>query len=215
MAVTKYSLADQCKRILYSGNSAPKRNITPQELIIAVNQQFAYAIKQSLWANKAEGINEVNGTFIYSFKNIPILRDSDLEQYYSQLPATYIDLPNEAAVQYVGIMKSGSDIQSQAEPMVRVFNGFSQLSRGLALENLQTRKAFYVEGSNVVYIGMTDEMAKNKILMKLAVSLDGIDEDTPVNIPPEIQQQIVDMVVKQYLVEKQIPVDKTANKMST
>lgn len=214
MNVTLYGLADQCKRILYSGNSAPKRNITPQELIISVTQQFAYIVKTSYWQNKAEGVNEINGSFIYSFKNVPIKYDEDLCQYYSELPSSYIDLPNEIGIQYVNVMQSDNKKQSQTEPMVRVFNGFSQMSRGLALENLQTRKAFYTEGNNLIYIGMDEEKAKLNALIKLAVSLQGIDEDTVINIAPEIQAHIIDTVVKQYLVEKQIPVDKTDNKMT-
>lgn len=214
MSVTKFFLADQCKRILYSGNSAPNRAITTQELIVAVSQQFGYVCKTSYWQNKADGVVEINGGFIYSFKNIPILFDSDLGEYYSELPSSYIDLPSEIGLQYVNVMDPGNSLQSQKEPMVRVFNNFVGMSSGLALETLQMRKAFYVEGNNIVYVGMTADKAKLKALIKLAVSLEGIDEDTPINIAPELQAQIIDAVVKMYLVEKQIPVDKTDNKMS-
>ncbi len=210
---TKYKIAEQARRVIEVGNSGPNEPVNMQELILAVSQAFGVVVKANWFQNKNEGLSEIDGTFIYPFKNIPILYDKDLTQYYSVLPSSYISLPHELGIQQVSLMKSGSASQSQAEPMVRVFNGFTSLSRGLALENLQTRKAFYVEGSNIIYLGMTEQLAQLNVLIKLAVALEEVDEDQQVNIAPELQSQIIDMVVQKYLVEKQIPDNKVANKL--
>ncbi len=211
---SKFKISEQIRRILQSGASGPNASIGMQELIISVSQAFATVVKLSFFANKNDGYSELSGQFIYSFKNVPIVYDEDLTQYYSVLPSSYIDLPHEIGIQFIGLMKSGNTAQSQTEPMVRVFNGFPQLARGLALETLQTRKAFYVEGSNIIYLGMTAKLAELNVLMKLAVSLEGIDEDTQISLSPEIQKQIIDMVVAQYMPEKQIADTKIANNLS-
>ncbi len=211
---SKFKIAEQIRRILNSGAAGPNVSIGQQELMISVSQVFGTVVKLNWFQNKNEGYSELDGQFIYSFKNQPILYDEDLTQYYSVIPSSYISLPHEMGIQFIGLMKSGNTSQSQTEPMVRVFNGFPQLARGLALETLQTRKAFYVEGSNIIYLGMTAELAKLNVLMKLAVSLEGIDEDTQISLSPEIQKQIIDMVVAQYMPEKQIADTKIANNLS-
>lgn len=213
MATTRYKLAEQALREINKGNQGPNEDIQVQDLLIAVTQAFGSAVKSSYFINKADGVSEVSGTFIYSFKNQPVILDADLNVYYTELPSSYIDIPNESGIEYVGTMLSGSDVQSQSEPMVRVPNGFVQLSRNLAVENLQTRKGFYVEGNRIVYIRMTPEQAALNVLIKLAVSLEGIDEDTLINIPPDIQDQIITSVVQKYLVVKQLPEAKIGDKL--
>ncbi len=209
---TKYQIAEICSRRINAGFSSPNSTIGMQELIIAVNQAFGTVVKNSWFQNKNEGVSEINGAFIYSFKNQPILYDNDLTQYYSVLPSSYIDLPHEIGVQQVSLMQTGNKTQNQSA-MVRVFNGFNSLSRGLALESLQTRKAFYVEGNSIIYMGLSESDAQLKTLIKLAVSLENIDEDTQINLAPEIQAEIIEMVVAKYMVEKQIPDTKVANKI--
>lgn len=211
---TLFQMAEMAKRKLNSGFSGPNVSIGQQELILAVKQSFGTVVKNNWFQNKNDGVNELGGEFIYSFKNQDILFDNDLTEWYTVLPSSYLSLPHELGIQFVGIMESGNASQSQSEPMVRVFNGFSQLSRGLAVGNLQTRKGFYIQGSRIIYLKMTDQLAQKKVLIKLAVALDSFDEDAQINIGPELQDQIIEMVVQKYLVEKQVSEVKPADKLS-
>ena len=43
------------------------------------------------------------GTYVYTFKNQLILKDDDLNQWYTDL-ASYIDLPHEIGIQTVAFM---------------------------------------------------------------------------------------------------------------
>ncbi len=203
---TKYLIAESAGRLLKAGNYGPNEGITQQDLILAVHRAFGTVVKAEYFQGKNDGVAEMPGTFVYSFKNQPVLFDNDLQLYYSVIPSSYISLPHEAGITFVGTMQTGNVNSSQSEPMVRVFNNFTALARGLAVENLQTRKGFYVEGTNIYYIGMSSDQAALNVLMKLAVSLEGIDEDTQINIPPEMQASIIQIVVAQYMPEtKQQP----------
>ena len=213
MATTKYALAEQVRNRLNAGTTGPNGKFTMQEVILAVHQAFGSAVKSSYFMNKNDGVTEMSGTFVYSFKNQPVLFDNDLQLYYSVLPSSYIDLPNEAGITYVSSMQTGNVNSSQTEPMIRVFNNFPSLSRGLAVAGLQTRRGFYTEGVNIYYIGMTESQAELNVLMKLAVSLEGIGEDTPINIPPEMQETIINDVFMKFSPELQIPRDQNANKL--
>ena len=208
---TIFKIAEQCLNRINKGPQGPNQNIRQQELNIAVYQAFGVVMKASYFQNKADGITDINGTWIYSFKNIVPTLDTDLEIYTCTLPSSYIDLPREIGIQYVGFMQSGNPKQPQSKPMVRVPNNFSAMSRGLAVEGLQNRTPFYVEGNNLYFPKMTTEDAQKNLLIKLAVSLEGIDEDTQINIPPEAQFAIIDMVVKSFMPETQLPDAKIGN----
>ena len=210
---TLYKIAEQAKNRINKGPSGPNKDIKQQELNIAVYQAFGVVVKASYFQNKAEGITEINGAWIYSFKNVPVTYDTDLSMHTCILPSSFIDLPREIGIQYVNTMKPGSKEQPQSKPYVRVPNNFPAMSRGLAVEGLQGRKLMYVEGNNLYFPNMTDDEAKNNLLIKLAVSLEGIDEDTPINIAPEYQAAIIDMVVAKFMPETQLPESKTANQL--
>ena len=63
-----------------------------------------------------------------------------------------------------------------------------------------------MEGSDIMWraleyiVNMNTSNYGSKVMIKLNVSLDGIDEDG-VNIPPN-SKQIVDMVVERYMTDK-------------
>ncbi len=205
---TKNKIAEQALRILSGGSPTRDSKIAIQEIMIAVEQAFAYTVKLAWFQNKNEGLSELNGTYVYTFRNQDIIQDTELNQYYTALPGSYIDLPHELGIQTVAFMPQvNKDYQpvskgSQDDPIVRVPNGFLGLTRGLAVGALENRIGYYVEGTRIYYVNMTKSNYGNKVMIKLAVSLDGIDQDEQINIPPEVQKQIVDMVVERYAPEQ-------------
>lgn len=207
MATNKKKIAEQIQRILYAGNSPYNRNITVQELMIAINQAFASAVKLNWYNNKNEGVSEVDGAFVYTFKNVPIAKDADLDLFYSVLPSSYVALPHELGIQMVAFM------HSQDKPIIRVPNGFQALSRGLAVGNLECRKGFYVDGDRVYYMHVDSGEAEKTVLMRIAVTLDSLEDDQDVNIPPDVVDMIIESTLKRYTLEKQIE-DNSENKLN-
>jgi hypothetical protein len=184
--------------MLYAGNSGAARNITIQELMIAVNQSFASAVKANWFNNKNEGISEIDGAFVYTFKNIPIQKDTDLDLFYSDLPSSYVSIPHELGIQMIAFM------HSQSQPIIRVPNGFQALSRGLAVGNLECRNGFYVDGARVYYMHVDSQEAEKPVLMRIAVTLDSLEDDTDINIPPDVVDYIIQGVLQKYMPEKAI-----------
>lgn len=213
MATSKKKIADQALMIISGGMPTRDSAIHIQEILIAVEQAFATVVKGSWFQNKNEGISELNGTYVYTFKNQLILKDDDLNQWYTDLPASYIDLPHEIGIQTVAFMPiPRTNTQpvsqgSQDDAIVRVPNGFLSLTRDLEVAGLSGRIGYYVEGTRIYYVNMNTSNYGSKVMIKLNVSLDGIDEDELINIPPEIQKQIVDMVVERYMTEQVAPKD--------
>lgn len=196
MAVTKRQLAEQAQRIILGGTQTADREVFIQELLLAVNQAFANAVKLSLFNNKREGENDVNGSFIYSFDDVPVSFDNNKKLYYSELPATYIDLPTDLGVAMVSLM------EGQNDAFVRVPQNFLSLTRGLQSGSLLGRSPFWVENTRLYFPSIKSSDNITKVLVKLIAGIDSIDDDQNVGIPLDIQDQIVRTVVQMYMVEQ-------------
>lgn len=183
--------------------------ITLQELMISCKQELGVAVKNSWFQGRNDGVNEVNGAFIYSFKNVAISKDEDTGLFYSELPSSYIDLPHEMGFNLISFMKS------QDKPFVRLASGQIGLFSGLKSAGMANHKQYWVENDKVFYNDIETIEAESKVLIKLAVALDAFDDDYNLNIPPDIASVVIAAVVQRYGVEKQIPKDDTNNSNST
>src|SRR3990172_10133262 len=190
---TKRKLAEQALRILSGGQNTRDSQVSIQELMIFVNQAYAFVVKKNWWNNRREGESGVNGNFIYSFEDIVINKDTVKNLYYANLLSSFLgDIPHELGISHV------SYVQSLNKPFVRLANGMNGLLRGLQSEGMGGNDTFFVENDKV-YLPTVKKVNEDcKLLMKLVVALEGIDEETNIAIPPDIAIEIVQMTVQMY-----------------
>lgn len=181
MAVTLLYLAEQCKTI--SGIS------DIQFILSLVKQSYASAVKANWYSNRNEGTYEIGGANVYSFKSLSPALDTDLDQYYIDIPSSYLDLPHSMGV------VSASYMKSQGQPFIVIPNGYLALSNGQIWSGMENYMTCYVDGQRMYFPDMSS-VSVGDILLKLAVSLDDFDVDTPVNIPSDVQDAIMSMVIQ-------------------
>lgn len=179
-------IAEQIRSILGGGYV--------QEYSEAVKQAYSLVAKKQWYENKNDGISEINGSFIYTFKGIPIKQDKDTDVYYIDIPSSYVELPHEEGVNFVGYAK-GLDA-----PFVRMSVSSSALYSGLKSSVMGGNKTYSIEGSTIQFPNMTkfDYITNDKIMLRMAISLDTVDVDQELNISPLFAGEIVDMVVSRY-----------------
>lgn len=207
MATTLYKIAEQVQRMISGGQPSADTAVKIQELIIAVQQSFASAVKANLFQNKAEGEYDINGAFIYSFDNVPVYYDTNKQLYYSEMPSTYVALPNEMGIVQV------SSMQSQFKAFVRVNPNFLTQSYGLKIAGLLGNKGYWAENNKLYFVNMDKLNANANVLIKLVVALDSIDPyEDEIGLPPEIQDLIINAVYQKYInVEVSVPEDTINN----
>ena len=177
-----YKIAEKCILIV------PKVPI--QALLSSVVDVYASMAKKEWYENKADGVSEVDGTFIYTFgKSSPLVPevDTDTDLYYITIPSSYLRLPHEMGINNVSFMKE------QNYPFVRI------TSTGL-WNNLKAnvfKQTYMVEGNRLYFPKMTS-VNKGNILLKMAIALDTADVDQQLNIPPNMVDEIVNIVVAKY-----------------
>ena len=186
MEMTLFKIAELCKVRLTSGDL--------QSMIPSVVNAYATVVKNEWYENRADGVNEVDGEFIYSFGKKPKItsvKDDDLNMYYIVLPSSYLRLPHEMGINLIcclGHPDAG---------FIRIGGGSLGMWLGLKASVLGGNQTYFIENNKVFFPKMK---VPTDIYLKLAIALDceGVDVDETLNIAPNIVDKIVDLVVAKY-----------------
>ena len=188
---TKYRIAEQVQLALNKRSS--DSDITIQEIMLKVNQGLSYLARNRYFVSKQTDVEEIDGSLIYSFKNIEVEQDNDTTEYYITVPATTMSFPYGLGIRQVSPMKNP---KYNYRP---VGNGFNGLYEGMISSNLEGSIGYYQENDKLVFVNMDGTNNPDKMLLKLVLPLDGIDDDAPLNIPMDMQDECIRYIVAQYL----------------
>ncbi len=194
MIYSLYSLAEQANGILGD-------KVDLQELIAGTINACASIAKKSWYENKADGVCEVNGVFQVPFKDITPMLDLSTDMYYIINPSSYVDLPNELGVNYVGFSKG------QTKPFVRISAGAVGIWSNLKAYALGGSQTYFIEGARTYFPKMTSTSNGN-IMVRYAIAFDQMDVEADLQIPPNIANEIVDIVVAKFTAKPPIVPEK-------
>ena len=186
--ISLYNIAQQAQRKIEKASW--------QEILQATRNCYASVVKQEWYEAKGLDVNEIQGAFIVTFKNIKIQLDKDLNQYFIEIPSTYLGLPQENGINWVCFMTDLDNcfVMCNAGTIGRM----NQIQAGV----MGGDQLYYVvnsDNSMRMYLPrMNNECCLKPILLRLTLALDTYNVDAPLNVPPNIQKQIVDMVVASF-----------------
>ena len=155
-----------------------------QEIIRAVINAYATISEKTFYNGKKEGLAELDGSFIQTYKNISILNDG---KFYALIPSTYTLLPHAIGVKWVGFTDSKTPFWLVSN--WSMYEGLkSSVMGGHIVSEIEGTKCYFPNMPTNAPIGKTIEM-------RLACAYDNIDVDLPLNIAPNIADEIVKMVI--------------------
>lgn len=186
-------LTEQVWRII-GGASVGDRKIKIQEVDLAVNQSIAQAAIINYRDNRQlEGVGYIDGQFISRYKNVEILFDSDVDQYYSLLPANLPALPRNSGVVSIQGMKG------QCSQFIPTDANFHSMFSSLECANIPDTVYYWLESGRVYYKGLSK--ITKKVLMKLTATGD-------CEVPMDMRIGVIMGALKILGIEKDIPQDK-------
>jgi len=190
MSYTTYNkLAEQAE--LQLGVRSADADVFRQELILAIKQAYAKVALGRFASLQGQDVAEIDGSLMYSFKNITVSYDSDTDEYYATLPTSTAWFPYGMGINQVSSMKDTK------RGYVPVSDAFSVLYDGLRSARLQNRIGYYIENNLIKLVNVDAVNNPNSLFIRVAVPFD-IDEDTPINVPIDFQADIVSYVVGLY-----------------
>lgn len=187
---TKYRIAEQI--LLELNKRSYDSAITMQQVMLKVNQSLAYLVRMRYFASKQSDTEELDGSLIFTFKDVSVTKDADRDEYYTELPATTMSLPNGIGIR--SVIPKGS--KREYRP---VTNGFSGLYEGMISSKLEGSVGYYQENEKLFFVNMDSTNNPEYVLMKIVLPLDGIDEDASLNIPMDMQEEVISYVVQKYM----------------
>lgn len=199
MRDTRYIIAEQAQRIILGGATTNDTEVRLDELIIYVDQAFGNFITKSYFENKAEGQSYVDGAFIYTFI-VDVKKDELRNKFFAKIPSSYVNLPHGVGLYSV------SPIDDEFSSFISLNPNFMALSKGLEVGNIEGRKGYFVENTKMFFYNIKSDDCLEKVIIKLVGGIQS-DEDTEVEIPLNMQADLVSMTVQLYQIQQGSPKD--------
>lgn len=193
MSKTLGQVAELIQRIYEGGDLSPTSKLDFRECIMHCEIALSDIIKTKAEIDFQKGSRDIDGQYVISYKNVSVVKDSDLNLYYSSIPESGISLPNlNSGIVSVSLMKS------QNNSFIPLSNGIIGLLGAQDAWCLEGQVGFYVENGNIFFVNGS-KLAGKSVLIKMAST----GEDTMVS--QGIEGQIIDIVLKR--LGTQVPED--------
>lgn len=209
MASTKGQIRDaivlQIRRLLAGGNTTNFK-LDWREVELAANQTRDALVRNYFYQRYAQfGDFNIDATYVHRFKKVPVLKDADTDELYSELPCDTISLPNGREIYKVRLMKDNSN------DFIPVKMGSETLGYSATENFLENRIGYYRVGGNIIYNGLDSSV---KEVMVYAVSSGDSLPDDAEYIGGDLEEELVSKVIARLMPAIQKPEDKAGNQLT-
>lgn len=198
--MTRKVLIEQIRRMLYGGVPNDDASISEKEINVYINQSLAYMAKINYTDSiKLDGIESVSDVFYLTFKNLPVLKDTDTGYYYATLPQVPVGLARGYGISTVTFPTSTGLAKSPIPISVRELDYIDNLKQ-------PPSKIFYwPEGKKLWFKSYTNLIGKNAIVRMVSTESGTLDDE--LNLPQEYITDIINLVLNQLKIRKGSPED--------
>lgn len=207
--MTRKVLIEQIRRMYYGGIPSDDSNLTENEVNQYINQAIAYIAKVNYTdAIKLDGVETVSDAFYSTFKNLAITKDNDTGYYSTTLPHPPLGLSRGYGISSVTFpVLNGPLAKAPTAVSPREVDYLDQIK-------LPPSKVFYwAEGNKLWFKSYTNLVGKFAIVRM--VSTDNSDMTAELNVPVEYISDMINWIMNQLKVRKQMPEDTTNDGLDT
>jgi hypothetical protein len=201
--MTRKVLIEQIRRLYYGGVPSDDANLSEKEVNLYINQALAYMAKVNYTdAIKLEGIETVSDSFYSTFKNLTIALDSDLGYYYATLPQAPLGLSRGYGISSVTFHVSTGLAKAPIPISPRELDLMDNMRR-------PPSKIFYwSEGARLWFKSPYYNLVGKNAIVRM-VSSESSDLSAELTIPGEYISDMINWIMNQLKIRKQMPEDTT------
>lgn len=200
--ITKEIIAERVLKAVSGGSIISYRKLDPREIYESIETN-RNAIMQEI----VLGGGVLDGEFVTTFKNVPILDDPETALRFSIMPTKLISFADGGGIRQISPMKN------QGLNFIRINGNTQGMFAPLESSKLQGRIGFYPERTKVgtdqsirvVYKGCPFQY--KDVLMKVIASSYDFDEDEALPIPAAFEEKLVTMVIQSFAMNIGMPID--------
>lgn len=200
--MTRKVLIEQIRRLYYGGTPSDDSNLTEKEVNHYINQAIAYIAKVNYTDSiKIDGIETVSDAFYTTFKNLAVAKDNDTGYYYATLPHPPLGLSRGYGISSVTFPINTGLAKAPTAVSPREVDYIEQIK-------LPPSKIFYwAEGGKLWMKSYTNLVGKFAIVRM--ISAENSDMTSELNVPAEYISDMINWVMNQLKIRKQMPEDTT------
>lgn len=200
--MTRKVLIEQIRRLYYGGTPSDDSNLTEKEVNQYINQAIAYIAKVNYTDSiKIDGIENVSDAFYTTFKNITVAKDNDTGYYYATLPHPPVGLSRGYGIASVTFPVNTGLAKAPTAVSPREVDYIEQIK-------LPPSKIFYwAEGGKLWMKSYTNLVGKFAIVRM--ISSENSDLTAELNVPAEYISDMINWIIDQLKLRKQMPEDTT------
>jgi hypothetical protein len=206
--MTRKVLIEQIRRLYYGGTPSDDSNLTEKEVNHYINQAIAYIAKVNYTDSiKIDGIETVSDAFYTTFKNLAVAKDNDTGYYYATLPEPPLGLSRGYGISSVTFPINTGLAKAPTAVSPREVDYIEQIK-------LPPSKIFYwAEGNKLWMKSYTNLVGKFAIVRM--ISAENSDMTAELNVPAEYISDIINWILNQLKIRKQMPEDTTNDGVDT
>ncbi len=196
---TRGELSERILRVVYNGTPPNDASIDIREVGLHINSAIAALARVNFIENyKLDGSAFIDGGFIMVFKDVAVSKDEDLNLKYITLPASPVGLPKDRGIVEISMMKNRS-----TTPVIMINSNRRSVQQNL--DPIRNRIIGWQEGDKVYFDGTVADFANALVKM---VAYASNDMNAELNMPKNLEEQVIEIVVKKLMTQRSIPQDK-------
>ena len=182
-----------------------------RDVDIVLDMAYNHVMMAEYAQNRTEGRQTVQGYYIIPFKNVDIKKNPDTHEWYSDLPARPMSLPQNKGVQGVYPME---DIKT---PMIQHEVGQAHVYQHLEAGLITDHNEYRIEGLRIVYerfkkawrqkLNSTAKKDKCTVLIRMVPSIESFTDEDILPIPAGREMMMVEVALEFFLGKRNIPED--------
>lgn len=195
---TRGLLAERIIRMVYGGTPPNEAAIDEREIGLHINSAIAFLAKVNYTENyKFEGASYVNDQFVSRY-TASVSTDSTVGLKYCTLPSIPVGLPKNR-----GIVEVLKPFNKSVTPVIILQGNKKSIYKNLT--PIPGRIVGWEENSKIYFDGATDDLT-SVIIRMVAYGSNDLNEE--LNMPKDMEEQVIEMVYKKVVAERNVPQDK-------
>lgn len=200
--ITKRKIAARVLTQKAGGQVSSLRKIDPREVY-----EHIETVRNLMMEKSIRESGHLDGEFVSTFRKIPVLHDTELNEKYSILPTRLISFSDFDGIRQVSAMKK------QSTAFVKLENGSDGVYSGLEAYLLHGNAGYYTERTKtgndtsirIVYRHLPSDY--DKVLIKMVASVYDFDEDEALPIPAAHEEELFQLVNQAFNEQEKTPID--------
>lgn len=194
--VTPRYLAQQIIRLVERGDQSRDSQITEREVMALIVNVATKLLKQEMYAlrQSPDGYKTIPSHLIKTYKKVPVKKLISTGVNYIDIPGDYASLPMNEGVRRIA-PKTDNPFEN-SRGMIPVQHEEMDII-GNIIGSMQNQWVYFIEGSKAYFYKKCDKTLCESGINYVSVSLVSvsIDEDEPLQAPPELRYDIITSVL--------------------